>query len=111
MENNIDLILVMVLVTLLSVAVISIITYLVVVVRKLKVVVNEQKNEIQSIFSVIDNIYTEFNKKEEILARAKNEIYDEIYRRNDDMDKKIDTRSDKLHDMIMKKISSLIGKE
>ena len=105
--ENLQLILVTVLITLLSVAVVGSIAYLVVVVRKLRQVVkdnvvditnlqNALSVEIQNTHNRIDDVTKEIEDRFKDL----NNIYSEL-------DRKIDSRYDKLQDNLLRDIEHL----
>jgi Na+-transporting NADH:ubiquinone oxidoreductase subunit NqrC len=100
--ENLLIILVTVLITLLSSVLIATIVYLLVVVRKLNVVVKQNENYIIDIYKDIDIIRNDiYNVKDEILQslNCKCEgLEDEIVL----IDKKIDKRCDKLFETFQK---------
>ncbi len=95
--ENLQLILVTVLITLVSVAVVGSIAYLVAVVRKLRRVVNNQTVDITSLQNALNNevqiIHNRFNEFDSSMST--------VYT---DLDRKIDSRCDKLFDGYNKEI-------
>lgn len=106
--ENLQLILVTVLITLLSVAVIGIISYLVVVVRRLKQVVKDQTVDINSLQQVVQNEVSELhnridNSNTELDNRIK-EFDTSVSNTYNELDRKIDSRCDKLYDGYNKEV-------
>lgn len=95
--ENLQLILVTVLITLLSVAVVGSIAYLVAVVRKLRRVVN--KNTVD-----ITNLQNALNNEVQIIHNRFNEFDTSMSNVYTDLDRKIDSRCDKLFDGYNKEI-------
>ena len=109
--ENLQLILVTVLITLLSVAVIGSIAYLVAVVRKLRQVVKDNTVDITSLQQVIQNETTELHNR---INNSNNE-FDNRIREFDssmsnvfnDLERKIDSRCDKLYDGYNKEVQQV----
>ena len=95
--ENLQLILVTVLITLVSVAVVGSIAYLVAVVRKLRRVVN--KNTVD-----ITNLQNALNNEVQIIHNRFNEFDTSMSTVYTDLDRKIDSRCDKLFDGYNKEI-------
>ena len=110
--ENLQLILVTVLITLLSVAVVGSIVYLVAVVRKLRRVVkdnvvditnlqNTLNAEVQNVRGKINNVQSELDN----LIRGKiNNVQSELDNLIHELDRKIDSRCDKLYDGYNKEV-------
>lgn len=98
--ENLQLILVTVLITLVSVAVVGSIAYLVAVVRKLRRVVKQNEVDIidlqNALNGEIQNINNRFNEHDGSMSNVYNEL-----------DRKIDSRSDKLFDGYNKEIQQI----
>ena len=109
--ENLQLILVTVLITLLSVAVIGSIAYLVAVVRKLRQVVKDNTVDITSLQQVIQNETTELHNR----INDSNNEFDNRMREFDssmsnvfnDLERKIDSRCDKLYDGYNKEVQQV----
>jgi nitrate/nitrite-specific signal transduction histidine kinase len=95
--ENLQLILVTVLITLVSGAVVGSIAYLVAVVRKLRRVVNNQTVD-------ITNLQNALNNEVQILNNRFNEFDTSMSGVYTDLDRKIDSRCDKLFDGYNKEI-------
>ncbi len=98
--ENLQLILVTVLITLLSVAVVGSIAYLVAVVRKLRRVVNNNTVDIENLQNTLNNevqiIHNRFNEFDGLISNVQNEL-----------DRKIDSRCDKLYDGYTKEVANV----
>ena len=98
--ENLQLILVTVLITLLSVAVIGSIAYLVAVVRKLRRVVKQNEVDIIDLQNALNgeilNINNRFNEFDSSMSNVQNEL-----------DRKIDSRCDKLYDGYNKEVANV----
>lgn len=109
--ENLQLILVTVLITLLSVAVIGSIAYLVAVVRKLRQVVKDNTVEITSLQQVIQNEITELhnriNKSNDEFDDRMKEFDSSISNVINEIDRKIDRRCDKLHEGYNKEVQQV----
>jgi len=95
--ENLQLILVTVLITLVSGAVVGSIAYLVAVVRKLRRVVNNQTVD-------ITNLQNALNNEVQIINNRFNEFDSSMSTVYTDLDRKIDSRCDKLFDGYNKEI-------
>ena len=95
--ENLQLILVTVLITLVSVAVVGSIAYLVAVVRKLRRVVNNNTVDIK-------NLQNALNNEVQIIHNRFNEFDSSMSTVYTDLDRKIDSRCDKLFDGYNKEI-------
>jgi nitrate/nitrite-specific signal transduction histidine kinase len=95
--ENLQLILVTVLITLVSVAVVGSIAYLVAVVRKLRRVVNNNTVD-------ITNLQNALNNEVQIIHNRFNEFDTSMSTVYTDLDRKIDSRCDKLFDGYNKEI-------
>jgi peptidoglycan hydrolase CwlO-like protein len=95
--ENLQLILVTVLITLVSVAVVGSIAYLVAVVRKLRRVVN--KNTVD-----ITNLQNALNNEVQIIHNRFSEFDSSVSNVYNELDRKIDSRCDKLFDGYNKEI-------
>ena len=95
--ENLQLILVTVLITLLSVAVVSSIAYLVVVVRKLRRVVKDNTVDITHLQNALNNEVQIINNRFNEFDTSMSTVYT-------DLDRKIDSRCDKLFDGYNKEI-------
>lgn len=95
--ENLQLILVTVLITLLSVAVVGTIAYLVAVVRKLRQVVKDHKVDIK-------NLQNTLISEVQLLNNRFNEFDNSMSNVYTDLDRKIDSRCDKLFDGYNKEI-------
>ena len=106
--ENLQLILVTVLITLLSVAVIGSIAYLVAVVRRLRQVVKDNTVGITSLQQVVQNEITELhdriNKSNEEFDNRMREFDSSISNIISEMERKIDSRCDKLYDGYNKEV-------
>ena len=109
--ENLQLILVTVLITLVSVAVVGSIAYLVAVVRKLRQVVNNNtvditglqqslQNEVTELHNRINNSNDEFNDRFREFDSSISNMYSEL-------DRKLDSRCDKLYDGYNKEIQQV----
>ena len=98
--ENLQLILVTVLITLLSVAVVGSIAYLVVVVRKLRRVVKDNTVDIKHLQESLHN-------EVQILNNRFNEFDNSVSNVYNDLDRKIDSRCDKLYDGYNKEVASI----
>ncbi len=98
--ENLQLILVTVLITLLSVAVVGSIAYLVAVVRKLRRVVKDNTVDIENLQNTLNNevqiIHNRFNEFDGLISNVQNEL-----------DRKIDSRCDKLYDGYTKEVANV----
>lgn len=109
--ENLQLILVTVLITLLSVAVIGSIAYLVAVVRKLRQVVKDNTVDITSLQQVIQNEITELHNR----INKSNDEFDDRIKEFDssisnvinEIERKIDSRCDKLYDGYNKEVQQV----
>ena len=109
--ENLQLILVTVLITLVSVAVVGSIAYLVAVVRKLRQVVKDNTVDITSLQQVIQNETTELHNR----INDSNNEFDNRMREFDssmsnvfnDLERKIDSRCDKLYDGYNKEVQQV----
>jgi len=95
--ENLQLILVTVLITLVSVAVVGSIAYLVAVVRKLRRVVKDNTVDITHLQNALNN-------EVQILNNRFNEFDSSVSNVYNDLDRKIDSRCDKLFDGYNKEI-------
>lgn len=106
--ENLQLVLVTVLITLLSVAVIGSIAYLVAVVRRLRQVVKDNTVGITSLQQVVQNEITELhdriNKSNEEFDNRMREFDSSISNIISEMERKIDSRCDKLYDGYNKEV-------
>jgi predicted nucleic acid-binding Zn-ribbon protein len=98
--ENLQLILVTVLITLLSVAVVGSIAYLVAVVRKLRLVVKQNEVDITDLQNALNgeilNINNRFNEFDSSVSNVYNEL-----------DRKLDSRCDKLYDGYNKEVENV----
>jgi len=98
--ENLQLILVTVLITLVSVAVVGSIAYLVAVVRKLRRVVKQNEVDIIDLQNALNgeilNINNRFNEFDSSMSNVQNEL-----------DRKIDSRCDKLYDGYNKEVANV----
>ena len=98
--ENLQLILVTVLITLVSVAVVGSIAYLVAVVRKLRRVVKQNEVDITDLQNALNgeilNINNRFNEFDSSMSNVQNEL-----------DRKIDSRCDKLYDGYNKEVANV----
>lgn len=109
--ENLQLILVTVLITLLSVAVIGVIAYLVAVVRKLRQAVKDNTVDITSLQQVVQNEITELHNR----INKSNDDFDDRMREFEsstsnvisEIDRKIDSRCDKLYDTYNKEVQQV----
>lgn len=96
--ENLQLILVTVLITLLSVAVIGSIAYLVAVVRKLRRVVKENEVDIKDLQNALNGEVQSINNRFNEFDSSVSSVYNEL-------DRKLDSRCDKLYDGYHKEIA------
>ena len=98
--ENLQLILVTVLITLLSVAVVGSIAYLVAVVRKLRRVVNNQTVDITNLQNALIAEVQNINNRLVEFDNSVSNVYN-------DLDRKLDSRCDKLYDGYNKEVASI----
>jgi hypothetical protein len=98
--ENLQLILVTVLITLLSVAVIGSIAYLVVVVRKLRQVVKDNVVDITNLQNALIAEVQNINNRLVEFDNSVSNVYN-------DLDRKLDSRCDKLYDGYNKEVASI----
>jgi len=96
--ENLQLILVTVLITLLSVAVVGSIAYLVAVVRKLRRVVKQNEVDITDLQNALNGEVININNRLVEFDSSMSNVYNEL-------DRKIDSRSDKLFDGYNKEVA------
>jgi hypothetical protein len=96
--ENLQLILVTVLITLVSVAVVGSIAYLVAVVRKLRRVVKQNEVDITDLQNALNGEVININNRLVELDGSVSNVYNEL-------DRKIDSRSDKLFDGYNKEVA------
>ena len=96
--ENLQLILVTVLITLVSVAVVGSIAYLVAVVRKLRRVVKQNEVDITDLQNALNGEILNINNRLVELDGSVSNVYNEL-------DRKIDSRSDKLFDGYNKEVA------
>ena len=98
--ENLQLILVTVLITLLSVAVVGSIAYLVVVVRNLRQVVKDNVVDITNLQNALIAEVQNINNRLEEFDNSVSNVYN-------DLDRKLDSRCDKLYDGYNKEVASI----
>jgi len=98
--ENLQLILVTVLITLVSVAVVGSIAYLVAVVRKLRRVVNNNTVDITHLQNALNNEVQNIDNRFNEFDSSMSTVYN-------DLDRKIDSRCDKLYDGYNKEVASI----
>ena len=98
--ENLQLILVTVLITLLSVAVVGSIAYLVVVVRKLRQVVKDNVVDITNLQNALIAEVQNINNRLVEFDNSVSNVYN-------DLDRKLDSRCDKLYDGYNKEVESI----
>ena len=98
--ENLQLILVTVLITLLSVAVVGSIAYLVVVVRKLRQVVKDNVVDITNLQNALIAEVQNINNRLVEFDNSVSNVYN-------DLDRKLDSRCDKLYDGYNKEVASI----
>jgi len=98
--ENLQLILVTVLITLVSVAVVGSIAYLVAVVRKLRRVVKDNTVD-------ITNLQNALNNEVQIINNRFNEFDSSMSNVYNDLDRKLDSRCDKLYDGYNKEVANV----
>lgn len=96
--ENLQLILVTVLITLVSVAVVGSIAYLVAVVRKLRRVVKQNEVDITDLQNALNGEVININNRLVEFDSSMSNVYNEL-------DRKIDSRSDKLFDGYNKEVA------
>ena len=98
--ENLQLILVTVLITLVSVAVVGSIAYLVAVVRKLRRVVKQNEVDITDLQNALNGEVININNRLVEFDSSMSNVYNEL-------DRKIDSRSDKLYDGYNKEVANV----
>ena len=98
--ENLQLILVTVLITLVSVAVVGSIAYLVAVVRKLRRVVKDNTVD-------ITNLQNALNNEVQIINNRFNEFDSSMSNVYNDLDRKLDSRCDKLYDGYNREVANI----
>jgi len=106
--ENLQLILVTVLITLLSVAVVGSIAYLVAVVRKLKRVVKDNTVDVtnlqQSLQFEVTELHNRINNSNDELDNRFRDFDNTVSNMYNELDRKIDSRCDKLYDGYNKEV-------
>jgi len=98
--ENLQLILVTVLITLVSVAVVGSIAYLVAVVRKLRRVVKNNEVDITDLQNALNNEVQNINNRLVEFDSSMSNVYN-------DLDRKLDSRCDKLYDGYNREVASI----
>ena len=98
--ENLQLILVTVLITLLSVAVVGSIAYLVAVVRKLRRVVKNNEVDITDLQNALNGEVQNINNRLVEFDSSMSNVYN-------DLDRKLDSRCDKLYDGYNREVASI----
>jgi hypothetical protein len=109
--ENLQLILVTVLITLLSVAVVGSIAYLVAVVRKLKRVVKDNTVDVtnlqQSLQFEVTELHNRINNSNDELDNRLRDFDNTVSNMYNELDRKIDSRCDKLYDGYNKEVQQV----
>lgn len=98
--ENLQLILVTVLITLVSVAVVGSIAYLVAVVRKLRQVVKDNQVDITHLQNALNNEVQNINNRFDEFDSSMSNVYN-------DLDRKLDSRCDKLYDGYNREVANI----
>jgi hypothetical protein len=98
--ENLQLILVTVLITLVSVAVVGSIAYLVAVVRNLRRVVKDNVVDITNLQNALNNEVQNINNRFDEFDSSMSNVYT-------DLDRKLDSRCDKLYDGYNKEVANI----
>jgi len=98
--ENLQLILVTVLITLVSVAVVGSIAYLVAVVRKLRRVVKDNTVDITHLQTALNNEVQNINNRFDEFDSSMSNVYN-------DLDRKLDSRCDKLYDGYNREVANI----